>query len=81
MVLLGMIVAMIFGSCARRANVLLFMCGQHGLATRRRLDMYSFERAFPTSPDGTDWSIYGDTMAEQWLGVWLEASYENDMRG
>ena len=34
---------------------------------------YSFERVFPTSPDGTDWGFYGDTLREQWHGVWFEA--------
>ncbi len=34
----------------------------------------------PTSPDGTDWGIYGDTAVEQWAGVMLEASMENLLR-
>ena len=34
---------------------------------------YSFEAVYPTSPDRTDWGIYGDTLQEQWLGVWFEA--------
>ena len=43
--------------------------------------MYSFEAKFPTSPDGTDWGIYGDTLKEQWLGVWFEAGDYNALRG
>lgn len=31
----------------------------------------------PTSPDGTDWGIYGDTPREQWAGVLLEAETED----
>ena len=42
--------------------------------------MYSFEKVYPTSPDGTDWGIYGDTKKEQWLGVWFEASDYNAVR-
>ena len=38
---------------------------------------YSFERVFPTSPDGTDWGIYGDALQEQWRGIWFEASTVN----
>ncbi len=34
----------------------------------------------PTSPDGTDWYIYGDTPSEQWNGVILEALVENGER-
>ena len=41
---------------------------------------YSFECVFPTSPDGTDWGIYGDTLREQWLGVWFEAADFNALR-
>lgn len=35
---------------------------------------------FPTSPDGTDWSLYGDSSKEQWDGVWHEAFVEEDFR-
>ncbi len=43
--------------------------------------LYSFERILPTSPDGTDWGIYGDTPKEQWLGVWFEAADYNALLG
>jgi hypothetical protein len=32
---------------------------------------------FPTSPDGTDWSIFGDTPAEQWHGMIQDAEIED----
>lgn len=35
---------------------------------------------FPTSPDGTDWGIYGDTPWEQWQGVRFEAVQEDEHR-
>ena len=41
---------------------------------------YSFEAVLPTSPDGTDWGIYGDSPQEQWLGVWFEAADFNALR-
>lgn len=31
---------------------------------------------FPTSPDGTDWGIFGDTPREQWEGMEMEAYLE-----
>ncbi len=33
----------------------------------------------PTSPDGTDWGIYGDTPSEQWAGVLMAAEMEDAM--
>ncbi len=44
------------------------------------MKVYSFESLHPTSPDGTDWGIYGDTLQEQWLGVWFEAADYNALR-
>jgi hypothetical protein len=36
----------------------------------------------PTSPDGTDWGIYGDTPREQWNGVLFEAEkMDSDLYG
>jgi hypothetical protein len=32
---------------------------------------------YPTSPDGTDWGIYGETPQEQWNGVEFEAYTED----
>ncbi len=32
---------------------------------------------FPTSPDGTDWGIFGDTPREQWEGMEMEAQLED----
>ncbi len=32
----------------------------------------------PTSPDGTDWGIYGDTPNEQWKGIMFEAERQNE---
>ncbi len=31
----------------------------------------------PTSPDGTDWGIYGDSPREQWNGMEHEAQLED----
>ena len=34
----------------------------------------------PTSPDGTDWGIYGESPREQWNGVEWEAYHEQEGR-
>ena len=39
-----------------------------------------FKVTLPTSPDGTDWGIYGDTPAEQWNGIQYEAEREDEDR-
>jgi len=31
----------------------------------------------PTSPDNTDWGIYGESAREQWEGVHFEAEMED----
>ena len=37
----------------------------------------NFSWKFPTSPDGTSWGSYGDSLAEQWNGVEAEAYRED----
>ncbi len=34
-------------------------------------------RTLPTSPDGTDWGIFGDTPREQWTGMEMDAQLED----
>ena len=41
------------------------------------------DQELPTSPDGTDWGIYGDSAKEQWQGMIHEAlleRYERSLR-
>lgn len=35
---------------------------------------------FPTSPDGTDWGMWGDKPEEQWDGVYFTALLEHRCR-